>query len=442
MSGSCVVEYGSMTIIPATRLNVNDALQFHSLNHDAEILTPAVSDKLHITNSCNSCILQYYKIQLKESGTTVEAANDNRAGILRFGLDEYSADKFYLIIMSFDSQYNMSSLQILGNDSLHISNPAHRWYQASGELAGFSGHHYIQFSRAATSYGTITGYTEVHPGTTEGQSDSSGPVAAYFEFNIADKESVMAAVGTSFVSSDKAKANMYAELSASGGVSQSANHQWSTHSRHKGNSQEAPVIDAALFDLEGVVERVSATWEAVLSAIDVEDSLEVLSIQLLIYILRTVITNAVLVCSILQRKDYNATVVLNQKKMVYTGLWHSLFLPRQHSDYDGQYLSFDGSESLMQADGFVYMDDYSTWDVYRATIPLQYLLYPSVAKDMVLSLIAKTEQGGWLPIFPGELLLFETISTTMKQSFHNYFVYRDYLSYINWVLDVVICSME
>jgi hypothetical protein len=41
---------------------------------------------------------------------------------------------------------------------------------------------------------------------------------------------------------------------------------------------------------------------------------------------------------------------------------------------------------------------------------------------MVLSLIAKTEQGGWLPIFPGELLLFETISTTMKQSFHNYFV--------------------
>ena len=55
----------------------------------------------------------------------------------------------------------------------------------------------------------------------------------------------------------------------------------------------------------------------------------------------------------------------------------------------------------MQADGFIYMDDFSTWDVYRAAIPLQYLLNPTVAKDMVMSLIAKTEQGGWLPIFPG-----------------------------------------
>lgn len=160
--------------------------------------------------------------------------------------------------MSFDSQYNMSSLRIIDNKSMELSNPAHRWYQANGELAGFSGHHFVKFSRKALSFGIIGGDSEVQPGATEGQSGQSGLVAAYFEFDISQKEAVMAAVGSSFVSREKAKANLYAELSA-------------TVSSSTAETDD----ESGLFDLEGIVERVSSKWETMLSAIEVEDFAEV-----------------------------------------------------------------------------------------------------------------------------------------------------------------------
>lgn len=58
----------------------------------------------------------------------------------------------------------------------------------------------------------------------------------------------------------------------------------------------------------------------------------------------------------------------------------------------------------LQAEGFTYLDDFSTWDVFRSTIPLVHLLYSDTVTNMVQSLVVKAEQGGWLPIFPGEVL--------------------------------------
>ena len=91
--------------------------------------------------------------------------------------------------------------------------------------------------------------------------------------------------------------------------------------------------------------------------------------------------------------------------MFYTGLYHSLLLPRVHSDCDGEYLAFDATnrKPMMQDDGSVYMDDFSQWDIYRATLPLQLLLVPELVPSMIYSLVAKADQGGWLPIFPGKL---------------------------------------
>lgn len=42
MSGSCVIDYGSMTIIPSLSLDVEGALTFHTLSHEDEIMTPGV----------------------------------------------------------------------------------------------------------------------------------------------------------------------------------------------------------------------------------------------------------------------------------------------------------------------------------------------------------------------------------------------------------------
>jgi len=89
----------------------------------------------------------------------------------------------------------------------------------------------------------------------------------------------------------------------------------------------------------------------------------------------------------------------------YTALWHTQLLPRINSDYDGEYLSFNDEDRIshktMPLMGFDnYMDDFSMWDIYRAQIPLFNLIYIDHVRDMVISLLKKAEQGGWLPIFP------------------------------------------
>ena len=88
------------------------------------------------------------------------------------------------------------------------------------------------------------------------------------------------------------------------------------------------------------------------------------------------------------------------RTMFYTALYHALLLPRTFSDASGSYPAFAGGDETRQADGFVYYDDFSLWDTFRAVHPLQTLLVPDRAADMVRSLLAKAEDGGWLPIFP------------------------------------------
>lgn len=329
MSGSCVIEYGSVTIIPSLTLDVDDALSFHSLIHENEEWTPA-----------------YYKVSLPESGVSIEAVNDNRAGVLRVDLSSAIQNTFYLIIISHDTMYNDSTIEILSNKTLQVSNPVHRWYQATGQPAGFSGYHHLELSKDALSFGMIEGSSLVRPGATIGESSDLGPVAAYFEFDSNMFKEVMIAVGSSFVSREKARLNMIAELGAS---------------------------PEQLFNLKKVQARVTAQWEHHLGTIAVSE----------------------------------VGVTPSQLRMFYTALYHSLLLPRIYSDYDGQYLSFDGGDKLMQQEpGYSYLDDFSQWDIYRATLPLQFIVASEMIPSMVRSLISKSDQGGWLPIFPGQSLSF------------------------------------
>lgn len=43
MSGSCVVDYGTTTILPSTSLNISDALYALVVDHEEEVSTPSVS---------------------------------------------------------------------------------------------------------------------------------------------------------------------------------------------------------------------------------------------------------------------------------------------------------------------------------------------------------------------------------------------------------------
>ncbi len=84
----------------------------------------------------------------------------------------------------------------------------------------------------------------------------------------------------------------------------------------------------------------------------------------------------------------------------YTALYHAMLLPRTFSDADGSYPRFAGNYGVQKNEGFTYYDDFSAWDTFRALHPLLTLLEPERTSDMVRSLVAKAEQGGWMPIFP------------------------------------------
>ena len=90
----------------------------------------------------------------------------------------------------------------------------------------------------------------------------------------------------------------------------------------------------------------------------------------------------------------------DDKVKFYTALYHSYQLPRIASDVDGSYQGFAQDTLIHKAVGFSYYDDFSMWDTFRALHPILTILEPQRSLDMVKSLVAKAQQGGWMPIFP------------------------------------------
>ena len=88
------------------------------------------------------------------------------------------------------------------------------------------------------------------------------------------------------------------------------------------------------------------------------------------------------------------------RRIFYTALYHSMLLPRIFSDRSGTYPRFGGGGAVETAKGFTYYCDFSVWDTFRALHPLLTILDPEREREMVESLIAKGEQGGFLPIYP------------------------------------------
>ena len=91
----------------------------------------------------------------------------------------------------------------------------------------------------------------------------------------------------------------------------------------------------------------------------------------------------------------------DERQAFYTALYHALLQPRLFSDADGAYPRFGGGGSLERAAGFDYYDDFSLWDTFRAQHPLLVLLQPERVPHFVRSLLAKADEGGFLPNFPG-----------------------------------------
>ncbi len=86
-----------------------------------------------------------------------------------------------------------------------------------------------------------------------------------------------------------------------------------------------------------------------------------------------------------------------QKTVFYTALYHTLIHPNILSDTNGEYPLMERSgETGVSTDGDRYTV-FSLWDTYRNVHQLLTLVYPERQLDLVRSMVAMSEEWGWLP---------------------------------------------
>jgi len=87
-----------------------------------------------------------------------------------------------------------------------------------------------------------------------------------------------------------------------------------------------------------------------------------------------------------------------QKTIFYTALYHCMLVPRIFTENGKYFSAFD--YQVHKTNGFVYYNDFSLWDTFRALHPLMTIIEPDRQKDMIKSLISMYEEGGWIPKWP------------------------------------------
>jgi len=81
-----------------------------------------------------------------------------------------------------------------------------------------------------------------------------------------------------------------------------------------------------------------------------------------------------------------------EQETFYDNLYRSMLLPSVFDDDDGDYLGFDGQVHQV-APGHHHYSNLSLWDIYRSQMPLLELIEPSVAHDILTSLIDDADQN-------------------------------------------------
>ena len=91
----------------------------------------------------------------------------------------------------------------------------------------------------------------------------------------------------------------------------------------------------------------------------------------------------------------------DQRRIFYTGLYHSLLCPTLFSDDNGDYMGFERKQHTVAGSAQkAQYANYSDWDIYRNTVQLQSLLVARREGDMMQSLVNDATQSGWLPRWP------------------------------------------
>lgn len=191
LSGSCVQDYGSMTIMPlAGELNYRLGDRATAFSHEREKATPSL-----------------YKVTLAEKNIQVEMTATKRCGLFRIHYPE--AQPAFLLLEP-NSDEGEGFVEILPEQNRIVGyNPAHRIYQGWGEPAGFSGYFVAEFSRPITGFGV---YEQDGLQENVRQLQDRPGVGAYAQFSSDENAPLLVRIGTSFASLEQAEKNLRAEV--------------------------------------------------------------------------------------------------------------------------------------------------------------------------------------------------------------------------------------
>jgi predicted alpha-1,2-mannosidase len=190
-SGSCMQDYGSITITPVMGDPILDPEKRKlRYNHQDEYSNPA-----------------YYRLDIKEQ-VMVEITGTERTGLLKFTCRQ--SGKFTLMIKPNSDEGQGEVAFLSKTHKLMVTNPVHRIYQGIGQPAGFSGYSQVSFNKEPFAKGVYRDHTIL-----KGQTATSGEnydVGAFISFNVKAGDIIMVKVGTSFTSLENAQQNSQAEI--------------------------------------------------------------------------------------------------------------------------------------------------------------------------------------------------------------------------------------
>lgn len=190
VSGSCVQDYGSMTIMPISgSLKWLPTVRGSKFSHNKEKATP-----------------YSYQVHLDDYGINAEMTATKRTGLFKFTFEKAGEGH---IVVNPNSDEGQGFVKIIPeNNEIVGYNPVHRIYQGIGEEAGFNGYFVVQFSRKFKDFGVYQ-EDKILKGTA--QISDLKNLGGFISFETSKNEIIYATVGTSFTSIDQARKNLVAE---------------------------------------------------------------------------------------------------------------------------------------------------------------------------------------------------------------------------------------
>jgi len=190
ISGSCLQDYGSVTIMPISGSLKTKPTEYQAeFSHADEVSTP-----------------YQYSIDLKKYGIKTSVTSTDRCGILEFKAQK--TDSIYLLITPNSDEGEGSITVDNKSGEIYGFNPVHRIYQGWGKKAGFNGFFVIKLERLSKLGGT---FVNDKVSLIKSIANKKG-IGAYVGFKMQKGEVLRIKVGTSFSSVEGARKNLQTEI--------------------------------------------------------------------------------------------------------------------------------------------------------------------------------------------------------------------------------------